>query len=1185
MKTRLQRQRNANTDRSEGDRAQSSSGLAVQAQPAAESAAAPLDMQMQRASERGHSLGNFTIQPALAMGEPGDKYEQEADEIAGQAVQMKPQASAAAGAPEENSSGTSTAKLNVQHQLNPTAVQRQPDLDMGGSMPDLGGALGGDMGGMGDMTDAMGGGMDELAGGGGDLGGMADALGGDGLEDIPDALGSGEMGDAMGAMGGDGGDTMTEEAGPETEEVEEMLGATNVDMGLGDDGIEGQIRTAIASGGEPLPEEMQAKLRSRIGMENPEDIRVHTDGKANELCDELGALAFTTGNHIFFAAGEYDPDSPDGQELIFHEAVHTIQQGAIDGSEGAAEEEAETNEAVAMQADDPAATEETTDDTATEETNPETEQTADADSGGEAQAESAMDQGADETQEAVTDQAEDAQMPSEVTGQVKGFFGKPPAPTEPEKVSPPAAISDPLTPTTSMGTAESADAAADETGELMGGGASGAFDQALGEVMTFAGESGADVLNLQAAPEATYDTASGQIEADHNPAGEWIVNNMVLANTTGKAMEIYNRWGAVDDLPSYHRVNPLYYASLALETVVMVLEIISGIFDVISLFLLGLMISLYLIAGFFYGLGMLLNAVFGAGAWAIAWATSIAQFTNSTFPPIFNLLDTWLVLLALMRVPLRLILMGMWLLTGLVSGFIALGQGKSFADAMQDGASLAGNQVIGLAGDLLEIVLFNYTSQADDIGGDELLSIANPKNIGKTTKDLGNDFLSAGKKKLDPNGTPTFKIVELRDPTGSQIWDGFDDALDMGDNAAVLNAIKWGDEGVKEVIKETTVDTLGAFAGGGTEFGQDAFKGWSADSGKIYGQSAADEQNIQAAAAQAQALRETQAIQRAEDEDAASSTDDELAANYEATIADLPELELETDSIEDSPANDLAGAMQGGAIAQAGIIQLEGLAGLKEQQLEGLYYGQLELADRAAFSETAEAVSSSSLEQNESAEGMLDSSAGDIQGAQDDSGDMAGMAKVMSTIFGPLMSVASIFTPVDSSDSQAATKAATDSGDAGQEQASAMPGNTSAGGKQLDESKKQNEGVIADAQQSQQSIASEDEEIAGHQAGLETDLADIYSSLDELYSLNDEAESAKDSAAAEQDAEMETAASWAEETLDVIHGFWEENEPESEGEEETNAEDDEDTVSWEELHEVFMSLSLAASGEAQGAAS
>ncbi|NEQ44382.1 MAG: hypothetical protein F6K00_12820 [Leptolyngbya sp. SIOISBB] len=149
MKTRLQRKHTATRDHAESDRASSSSGLAVQAQPAAESAAAPLDIQMQRASERGHSLGGFTIQPALVVGEPGDKYEQEADEIAGQAVQMKPQAGAAADAPENNSSGADNTKPNVQHQLNPTAVQRQPNLDLGGAMPDMGG---GDMGG---MTDAM----------------------------------------------------------------------------------------------------------------------------------------------------------------------------------------------------------------------------------------------------------------------------------------------------------------------------------------------------------------------------------------------------------------------------------------------------------------------------------------------------------------------------------------------------------------------------------------------------------------------------------------------------------------------------------------------------------------------------------------------------------------------------------------------------------------------------------------------------------------------------------------------------------------------------------------------------------------------------------------------------------------------------------------------------------------------
>ena len=93
MKTQLQRQRSntATRDRAGGDRATPVNSTPVQAQSAEGGATQSLDMQMQRASERGHSLGNFTIQPALAIGEPGDKYEQEADEIAGQAVQMKPQ--------------------------------------------------------------------------------------------------------------------------------------------------------------------------------------------------------------------------------------------------------------------------------------------------------------------------------------------------------------------------------------------------------------------------------------------------------------------------------------------------------------------------------------------------------------------------------------------------------------------------------------------------------------------------------------------------------------------------------------------------------------------------------------------------------------------------------------------------------------------------------------------------------------------------------------------------------------------------------------------------------------------------------------------------------------------------------------------------------------------------------------
>ena len=267
---------------------------------------------------------------------------------------MKPETGTAAdNPPSDNSNQTSNSNLKVQNRLNPTGVQRQPDLDMGG---DLGGGMtdmeGSDLGG---MTDAAGGGGDLAGaagdlGGGGDLGGMADAIGGG---DMTDAMSGGDMGDMDGmtdAMGGGGIEEMAEAVGGsemskvvgdmegdgnmeemadgdgeavETDDVNEMLGASEVDLGFDDDGIEGKIRKAIATGGEPLTDEIQAMLRSRIGMENPEDIRVHTGGQANELCDELGALAFTTGNHIFFAAGEYDPDSPEGQELIFHEAVHT----------------------------------------------------------------------------------------------------------------------------------------------------------------------------------------------------------------------------------------------------------------------------------------------------------------------------------------------------------------------------------------------------------------------------------------------------------------------------------------------------------------------------------------------------------------------------------------------------------------------------------------------------------------------------------------------------------------------------------------------------------------------------------------------------------------------------------------------------------------------------------------------
>lgn len=55
-------------------------------------------------------------------------------------------------------------------------------------------------------------------------------------------------------------------------------------------------------------------------------VRLHLDTRAQQAAYELGARAFTAGAHIYFAVGQFQPDSLDGQALIAHELAHTLQQ-------------------------------------------------------------------------------------------------------------------------------------------------------------------------------------------------------------------------------------------------------------------------------------------------------------------------------------------------------------------------------------------------------------------------------------------------------------------------------------------------------------------------------------------------------------------------------------------------------------------------------------------------------------------------------------------------------------------------------------------------------------------------------------------------------------------------------------------------------------------------------------------
>jgi Domain of unknown function (DUF4157) len=77
--------------------------------------------------------------------------------------------------------------------------------------------------------------------------------------------------------------------------------------------------------GAPLSPDLQTQLSASLG-ESFSDVRVHTDPLASQLARSVEARAFTTGSDIYFAQGEYAPNTSSGQALLLHEVRHAQQQ-------------------------------------------------------------------------------------------------------------------------------------------------------------------------------------------------------------------------------------------------------------------------------------------------------------------------------------------------------------------------------------------------------------------------------------------------------------------------------------------------------------------------------------------------------------------------------------------------------------------------------------------------------------------------------------------------------------------------------------------------------------------------------------------------------------------------------------------------------------------------------------------
>lgn len=89
---------------------------------------------------------------------------------------------------------------------------------------------------------------------------------------------------------------------------------------------------ALRGGGQPLPESVRAFFEPRFGQDFS-DVRVHTDASAARSARQLRALAYTTGRHIVFGAGQYATGTTAGRRLLAHELVHSLQQRRGEGGD------------------------------------------------------------------------------------------------------------------------------------------------------------------------------------------------------------------------------------------------------------------------------------------------------------------------------------------------------------------------------------------------------------------------------------------------------------------------------------------------------------------------------------------------------------------------------------------------------------------------------------------------------------------------------------------------------------------------------------------------------------------------------------------------------------------------------------------------------------------------------------
>lgn len=88
------------------------------------------------------------------------------------------------------------------------------------------------------------------------------------------------------------------------------------------------VHDVLRAGGRPLDDDTRTEMEARLGADFS-DVRIHTDSTARASAAEIGARAYTSGDHVVIGDGGAD------KHTLAHELTHVIQQrsGPVAGTD------------------------------------------------------------------------------------------------------------------------------------------------------------------------------------------------------------------------------------------------------------------------------------------------------------------------------------------------------------------------------------------------------------------------------------------------------------------------------------------------------------------------------------------------------------------------------------------------------------------------------------------------------------------------------------------------------------------------------------------------------------------------------------------------------------------------------------------------------------------------------------